>query len=117
MEQFKIKHPKHPGKDSFKVSSIKETIIDINDNLTQSTIEEIHEILFRAHEICLDKEIVAIAMSEACYCSIVKVAGLEPEYMGIPVIIQPVPEPVIKFKAKINILYPNEVRYVNTGKK
>lgn len=116
MEQFKIKHTK-PGADTFRGVDIVEKIIEINDNLTIPTIEDIHSLIYRASEVNLLHEVVAIAMSEARYCSIVKVAGMEPDYMDIPVTIQAVAEPVLKFKAKAYILYPEDVRYINTGRK
>ena len=114
MEQFKIKYTK-PETHTFKNIDIMEKIIEINDNLTDSTIEDIHLLINRAIEVNLFNEIIAIAMSEARYCSIVKVAGMEPEYMGLPVTIQTISYPVLKFKAKAYVLYPNEVRYINTG--
>lgn len=114
MEQFKIKYTK-PETHTFKNIDVMEKIIEINDNLTDSTIEDIHSLINRAIEVNLFNEVIAIAMSEARYCSIVKVAGMEPEYIGLPVTIQTISYPVLKFKAKAYVLYPNEVRYINTG--
>ena len=114
MELFNIKYTK-PGIDTFRNVDILEKTIEINDNLTGPTIEDIHSLIYRASEVNLLNEVIAIAMSEARYCSIVKVAGMEPEYMNIPVTIQAISYPVLKFKAKAYVLYPNEVRYVNTG--
>ena len=114
MEQFKVKYTK-PGTHTFRNEDIIEKIIEKNDNLTGSTIEDIHSLIYRASEVNLLDEVIAIAMSEARYCSIVKVAGMEPEYMDIPVTIQAISYPVLKFKAKAYVLYPNEVRYINTG--
>lgn len=114
MEQFKIKYTK-PETHTFKNVDVMEKIIEINDNLTDSTIEDIHLLINRAIEVNLFNEVIAIAMSEARYCSIVKVAGMEPEYMGLPVTIQTISYPVLKFKAKAYVLYPNEIRYINTG--
>ena len=114
MEQFKIKYTK-PETNTFKNVDVMEKIIEINDNLTDSTIEDIHLLINRAIEVNLFNEVIAIAMSEARYCSIVKVAGMEPEYMGLPVTIQTISYPVLKFKAKAYVLYPNEIRYINTG--
>lgn len=114
MEQFKIKYTK-PETHTFKNVDVMEKIIEINDNLTDSTIEDIHSLINRAIEVNLFNEVIAIAMSEARYCSIVKVAGMEPEYMGLPVTIQTISYPVLKFKAKAYVLYPNEIRYINTG--
>lgn len=114
MEQFKIKYTK-PETHTFKNVDVMEKIIEINDNLTDSTIEDIHSLINRAIEVNLFNEVIAIAMSEARYCSIVKVAGMEPEYMDLPVTIQTISYPVLKFKAKAYVLYPNEVRYINTG--
>ena len=114
MEQFKIKYTK-PETHTFKNVDVMEKIIEINDNLTDSTIEDIHSLINRAIEVNLFNEVIAIAMSEARYCSIVKVTGMEPEYMGLPVTIQTISYPVLKFKAKAYVLYPNEIRYINTG--
>lgn len=114
MKQFKVKYTK-PETHTFKNVDIMEKIIEINDNLTDSTIEDIHSLINRAIEVNLFNEVIAIAMSEARYCSIVKVAGIESEYMGLPVTIQTISYPVLKFKAKAYVLYPNEVRYINTG--
>lgn len=114
MEQFKIKYIK-PEAHTFKNVDIIEKIIEINDNLTNSTIEDIHSLINRVIEVNLFNEVIAIAMSEARYCSIVKVAGMEPEYIGLPVTIQTTSYSILKFKAKAYVLYPNEVRYINTG--
>ena len=114
MEQFKIKYTK-PETHTFKNVDVMEKIIEINDNLTDSTIEDIPLLINRAIEVNLFNEVIAIAMSEARYCSVVKVAGMEPEYMGLPVTIQTISYPVLKFKAKAYVLYPNEIRYINTG--
>ena len=113
MERIRIKYSENLPKDFFGLSSAVKKIIKINKTLSAETIEEIHKKIFKANHFGLDKEIVAIAMNIESYTSIVKISGLEPKYMDYPVIIESVEKPIIKFKAKIELLYPEKVKHIN----
>lgn len=110
MEQFKISHTKNN-------IITTEDIVYINDNLTDYVLKSMNKKIIRAKEVGLYEDIVAIGLSESGYISIIKELGNIDKYNNIPIVIQPTLDSVIKFKPRVNLIYPNDVLYVNTGRK